>query len=395
MASVGKLDVSTDVFTEMCWKAFYLCWAATHFSLNPFSPHVITPKSSAQSLNITWLSPPTLWERWKTKCSHSEGFPLTCKPLNNCQPSNMQQKQQHCMARNNAGFWGSLSQRFWREVVMDVAVVIESGAPLTLALAFPVTSDLYRGRRVFVRTVSDRHGADSFCLSTILCHTETHTYTNTQWKGCPQPSAPQIQQKKKYKKSINQTATEQTTLRFYCSICSRELLHRFICCFSHNPSDLFWARVKICVWSIIVQPRLKGQTSSQSLPASTYIHPTQNQEHSLWRASNESPSSHWRPRFWRKGPKIYLWGSECNCKRKKKREWFWNMSTQPSRGKLMRWMFMDLWRREMLMVLWQEWSCSRQADRSHDRFLGPDSCCLHLYHLLLLYAVVGNCSADK
>lgn len=82
---------------------------------------------------------------------------------------------------------------------MDVAVVIESGAPLTLALAFPVTSDLYRGRRVFVRTVSDRHGADSFCLSTILCHTETHTYTNTQWKGCPQPSAPQIQQKKNTK----------------------------------------------------------------------------------------------------------------------------------------------------------------------------------------------------
>lgn len=28
-----------------------------------------------------------------------------------------------------------------------------------------------------------------------------------------------------------------------------------------------------------------------------------------------------------------------------------------------------------------EGSCSRQMDGSHDHFLGPDSCCLHLYHL--------------
>ena len=28
-----------------------------------------------------------------------------------------------------------------------------------------------------------------------------------------------------------------------------------------------------------------------------------------------------------------------------------------------------------------EGSCSRQTERSHDHFLGPDSCCLHLYHL--------------
>lgn len=101
----------TDFLTEVSSK-IQISLLSCHTFQNP--PH-INPKS--------WLLPRPV--------SVMEGemffFPLSCKPLNNCQSSNMQQRQQqqHCTARNNAGFWGSLSQRFWREVVMDVAAVIE------------------------------------------------------------------------------------------------------------------------------------------------------------------------------------------------------------------------------------------------------------------------------
>lgn len=59
--------------------------------------------------------------------------------------------------------------------------------------------------------------------------------------------------------------------------------------FSTDSRQSLWGRGQICVRSIIVQPCLKGQISSQSLPASAQIHPHKTKNIHFDGPSNEKP----------------------------------------------------------------------------------------------------------
>lgn len=101
-------------------------------------------------------------------------------------------------------------------------------------------------------------------------------------------STPKYQKKWSNLSLFNQTATGWTAPSLYCNAASSAALR-----------TTRWSLLgsgQICVWSVIIQPDLKGQTSSRGFPTSTWIHPTQNQEHSFWRPSTAGLGVHWRLR---------------------------------------------------------------------------------------------------
>lgn len=135
-----------------------------------------------------------------------------------------------------------------------------------------------------------------------------------------------------------------------------------------------------------MQPHLKGQTPSQSLPASTRtrLHKTKNIQFDGPQIKGLVLTEGLG--FEGKAPKI-LRGSWWLTKKKKRNviqewvRWSWNTSTQSFRGKLMLRMFMDLWRREMLIGLWQ---------KDPPRGRGLD----HVTTSLALTAVASICTVD-
>ena len=197
---------------------------------------------------------------------------------------------------------------------MDAAVVMESGAPLTLALASPVTSYLCRGRWAFVWTVCDRQTLvqiDSACQQCSATH--THTHTHTEWKGCPQPSAhppnTTINEKKKtpattYQSNSNRSDFLCIFLRCLlpgmagggCSTDSSAALHTTLRSLPGSG--------QICVRSIIIQTSASKDKPHPRASPPARARTRLTQEHSSWRASDRSPSSHWGLRFWRNAPKI-------------------------------------------------------------------------------------------
>ena len=137
------------------------------------------------------------WRETKKNVLAQDGFPSSCKPLNNCRSSKNAAEAAVLCGREYLLASGAVCHSdFEGEVVMDAAVVMESGAPLTLALASPVTSYLCRGRWAFVWTVCDRQTLvqiDSACQQCSATHTHTHTH-RVERLPTAICSPPQIQQ---------------------------------------------------------------------------------------------------------------------------------------------------------------------------------------------------------
>lgn len=210
-------------------------------------------------------------------------FPYLANLWNNCQCSNM--RQQHCTARNNAGFWGSLSQRFGRRVLMDVAAVMERSTAHRLPLSLLWQASRTRG--------GGWMGLLGICAAPVW---QTWFWIDS---------------------AVRRTHTVKTSPTAVCSTLKSKIKSQSqspsISC-THSPDSSAvtprWSLLgsgQICLWSIIAQPLTsKGQTSSRSFPASGWMDLTcahKNENIHVDGASKQEPLFSLRAT-----PKVCHWG---------------------------------------------------------------------------------------
>lgn len=93
-------------------------------------------------------------------------------------------------------------------------------------------------------------------------------------------------------------------LAFYFSMSYQELHKIFVCWSSHSPPISSGLGSEL--YPIHHHPTPSQRTNLILEPLRQHTDTsTRNQEHPFWRASNESPRSHWWLRFWRNAPKIH------------------------------------------------------------------------------------------
>lgn len=138
-----------------------------------------------------------------------------------------ERQQQHCTARNNAGFWGSLSQRFLKGSSDGCGGA--DGVEHHLRLPLPC---LWQA----IRT-----GGGGCLCGRCLTHTRAHTHIGNIAHS--RLVAAQTQQEKNKQKWSNQSNRPESS---YFFIFLLHLHHKFICCSSHNRLISYGFRSDLC-----------------------------------------------------------------------------------------------------------------------------------------------------